>query len=629
MLKLPMSSSLGLMNQNRALALLTSTVLAVAVLGGLYWAQSVLIPLALGILFTTIATPVVRYIERSGLTRIPTVVIVTVVTAAAMIGLTWLIYAQVTQLIVDLPEHQENIIAKIDAVKEMTRSPSRANFERLLGNLKRSIDDQTTTSPPASVATPASAAGDGIWFPVAAVIGALIGQVLGYAALASVVAIFLLVDREEFRNRLVQLVGRGQITQTTKALDDAARRISRFLLMQALINSSYGVVLAIGLYALGVKYAILWGVLAAVLRYIPYIGGTIATVFPVTLSLAQFPSWWPALVIVGMVLVQEIIVNNFVEPKLFGQSIGVSSVALIVAATFWTFLWGPVGLIMAGPLTVCLAVLGKYVPRLGFLNVLLGDRVPLDQEVVLYQRLLAKDELETERIMADALAKLSLAEVYDTLVFPAAASAGRYGDHELLPRSDEQYIYTELEVIMANNAAPLTAPTSAEEESPVRLLLVAARDRGDRLGVVALAGTLNPQKYHVVRAADNLMGAEVVALVEREQFDGICISSLPPGGLSHTKYLCKRLRARQPQLKIFVGHWSGETTEKNGWSEVEADVVAHSLQTMLQQLDAWKPVLEASGETIARTDDNASTPASPHFDASFAETKLRAVAPGS
>lgn len=618
MLKLPMSSSLGLMNQNRALALLSSTVLAVAVLGGLYWAQSVLIPLALGILFTTIATPVVRFIERSGLTRVPTVVIVTVVTAAFMIGLTWLIYAQVTQLIVDLPEHQENIIAKIDAVKELTRSPSRANFERLLENLKRSIDDSPTSNPE-NVAAP-TAAGDSMWLPVAAVIGALIAQVLGYAALASVVAIFLLVDREEFRNRVVQLVGRGQLTQTTKALDDAARRISRFLLMQALINCSYGVVLAIGLYALGVKYAILWGVLAAVLRYIPYIGGTIATVFPVTLSLAQFPSWWPALVIVGMVLVQEIIVNNFVEPKLFGQSIGVSSVALIVAATFWTFLWGPVGLIMAGPLTVCLAVLGKYVPRLGFINVLLGDRVPLDQEVVLYQRLLAKDELETERIMADALGKLPLAQVYDTLVFPAATSAGRDGDQELLPRSDEQYIYDELEEIMSNNAAPLTTPTTAEDEAPVRLLLVAARDRGDRLGLVALASTLNPQKYHVVRAADNLMGAEVVAMVEKEHFDGICISSLPPGGLSHTKYLCKRLRAKQPQLKIFVGHWSGETSEANGWSEVEADVVAHSLQSMLQQLDAWKPVLEASGKTVARTDDNASTPAGPHFTTSLATT---------
>jgi predicted PurR-regulated permease PerM len=612
MLKRFGSTSFGLMNQNRALGSLAFTLMAVAVLAGLYWAQSVVVPLALGILFTTIAAPVLRYIERWGIGRIPGVVALTVVVVAVAAGLAWLIFAQAAQLAVDLPQYQENILAKVDYLKQATHSRSRESWDRLMKKVQESLKEDEAPAPPSPPVvgeeTPAAPAHDPLWLPAVTVVFGLMAQVAGHVALAGVVAIFLLVDREDFRNRIIQLVGRGQITQTTKALDDAARRISRFLLMQALINSSYGVVLAICLTVLGVKYAILWGVLAAVLRYIPYVGGTIATVFPVTLSLAQFPTWWPALVIVGIVITQEIIVNNFVEPKLFGHSIGVSSVALIVAAAFWTFLWGPMGLIMAGPLTVCLVVLGKYVPALRFLDVLLGDQTPLDQEVILYQRLLAKDELETERLLSEELAEKAVAEVYDELVFPAAMNAGADREQGLLSGDDEQYVYDELAEIMANNA-PSAASTALETSSPpVKLLLVPARDSGDRLGVAALLQTLHPAKYTITEATGSMMSAEIVAQAEEQQVDGLVISSLPPGGLSHTKYLCKRLRAKLPGLKIFVGHWSASAGESQGWSNVDADVVAHTLADMLNQLDAWKPVLESSAKAETPTLDSVPAP---------------------
>lgn len=625
MLKLPGSSTLGLHNQARALALLTYTVLAVAVLGGLYWAQSVVIPLALGILFTTIAAPVVKLIERVGLTRIPAVIAVTVVMAAIGAGLGWLIFAQTSQLVVDLPDYQENIVAKIDAVKELTRSPSRENWDRMMKKLQQTIDeealpDDAPPAPPEPVLEadereqPSSSGGDPIWLPAATVIFGLMAEVTGYIALALVVAIFLLVDREDMRNRLIQLTGRGQITQTTKALDDAARRISRFLIVQLCINVAYGILLAIGLYFLGVKYALLWGVLAAVLRYVPYVGGSIAVAFPVTLALAQFPSWWQASIIVGLVLVMEIIINNFVEPRLYGQSIGVSSVALIVAATFWTFLWGPVGLIMAGPLTVCLVVLGKYVPPLRFLDVLLGDQSPMERDVVLYQRLLAKDEIETERILEEELEQHTAIELYDSLIFPVGANAGLDRENGLLSSEDEQYVLDMLDEIMLTSVDPLaTSPPPGENVTPVRLLLAPARDRGDRLGVTALMSTLHPTKYQLVQANERMIGADIIALAEEQQVDGICISSLPPGGLSHTKYLCKRIRSRHPKLKIFVGHWSNDAAHARGWSSLDADVVVHSLAEMLKQLEAWKPVLEATGAKASEDEPGQSPIKKPHF----------------
>jgi len=617
--KLPGTTTVSRINHGRALAVLAYTVLGVAVVGGLYWAQSVVIPLALGILFATIAAPVVKQVERVGLSRVPAVALFTVVVAAILGGLGWLIFAQTTRLMVDLPKYQENIVAKVDTLAALTRSPSRENWDRLMQELQRTVEQpkpensSPTPEPAKEVTQPAPAArGDPLWLPGATLVFGLMAQASGYVALAMVVAIFLLVDREDSRNRIIQLIGRGQITLTTKALDDAARRISRFLTIQGLINVSYGFVLALGLSVLGVKYAILWGVLAVVLRYIPYIGGTIAATLPITQALAQFPNWWPALVIIGLVLAMEMIINNFVEPKLFGQSIGVSSVALIMSAAFWTFLWGPVGLIMAGPLTVCLAVLGKYVPPLRFLNVLLGDQEPLEKSVILYQRLLAKDETETERMMGDALEHQTLAQVYDTLVFPAAINAGMDRESGLLSSEEEQYVYDELDEIMSNNVSPATASPANENPRPARLLLIAARDMGDGLGVAALMNTLDPGEYHLVQASGSMTKGEVLTLAEQEKVDGICISSLPPGGLSHTKHLCKRIRATLPHVRIFVGNWIGSDGEKAGWSELDADAVVYSLQDMLKQLDGWKPVMEASGKAF-QSDHEGAASLKPHI----------------
>jgi predicted PurR-regulated permease PerM len=211
--------------------------------------------------------------------------------------------------------------------------------------------------------------------------------------------LFMLIKREDLRNRFIKLVGHDRMSFTTKAVDEVSLRISRYIIMQAIVNGTVGLALAIGLFLIGVKYAFLWGFLAAMLRYVPYVGIWLAALFPILLSLAMFDGWWESLAVIGLFLVLELVTGNLIEPWVLGQSMGVSEVALLVLAAFSAFLWGPVGLILAAPLTVCLAVLGKYVPSLGFLDILLGDQPALKTAASYYQRLLARDRDEAVNLV--------------------------------------------------------------------------------------------------------------------------------------------------------------------------------------------------------------------------------------
>lgn len=595
----------------RALTLFAYCGIAFAVLAGLYWAQPVLIPVALGLLLTTIAAPIIKLLQqRFGFSRIPAVATLSTLVMTVGLGIGWLIYSQATQLVAELPTYEDNIVAKIDSLQAMSRTPWREKWERLIQRVTRAIQTVPTPELPtpgnSAVVTatatepiaPATGASGVTAQGTTAIEHAL--QITGYFAFAAVLALFLLIDHGDFRNRIVQLVGRNQLTQTTKALDDAGKRISRFLLMQALINTTFGVVLTICLYLLHINYALLWGVLAVLLRYIPYVGGMMATTFPTLLALAQFTSWWPAIIIIGIVVIQEFIVNNFVEPKLFGNSIGVSPVALIIAAAFWTFLWGPVGLIIAGPLTVCLVVLGQYVPALRFLGALLGSEWSLQKEMVLYQRLLAKDEIETERIIEESLEEYGVTQTYDELIFPAAVGAGFDRQNELLSVEDEEHIYDELDATISENVEA-SQPNLEESKRPrVRILLVAARDRGDQLALNAIEHTLDRQRYELIIAAPGLMRTEIVALAKEEEVHAVCIVSLPPGGLSPTKYLCRQLRAALPKLKLLVAHMQNREDQREGWKTVSADGISFSLQDLLRQFEAWRPVLETPARQAAQ-----------------------------
>ena len=273
---------------------------------------------------------------------------------------------------------------------------------------------------------------------------------LSAAAFVVVLVIFMLLKYEDIRNRLIGLVGSGQLTVTTRALDDAGQRISRYLLMQCIINGSYGLAVGLGLFFLGVPYAVLWGFLAAVLRYIPYVGPLIAAVFPVTISLVAFPGWGHLALVLGLFVLLELWSNLIMEPWLYGQSIGVSEVGLLVVTGFWTWLWGPIGLVLATPLTVCIVVLGRHVPHLQFFDMLFGDAPALAPPVLYYQRLLARDQEEATEFVEEYVKAHTLEKVYDDVLIPALLLAWQDRQQGLLTGENEAFILQATQDIVAD-----------------------------------------------------------------------------------------------------------------------------------------------------------------------------------
>ena len=349
------------------LLILTGTVVGVVVVSCLYWAQTVFIPVALAVFLTFLLAPLVTALQRRGLRRLPSVILVVMLAAAVLGGVVWLVTAEVTSLAGEVPKYTENIKVKVKWLRHLGQGSVTSRLEKMIqditgawnlpaGSREEKHGDKppltASKKPTAVVLEPESPT----WLArIPAVLSSLLETLAGLA-LALVLVVFMLLKREDLRNRLIRLVSHGQITVMTKALDDAGQRISRFLLMQLIVNATVGLAVGVGLLAIGVRYAFLWGFLAAVFRYIPYIGVWIAALPPIVLSLAMFEGWVQPLLVIGQFLTIELLASNVAEPRLYGRSIGVSEVALLVAAAFWAFLWGPIGLVLSSPLTVCMVV---------------------------------------------------------------------------------------------------------------------------------------------------------------------------------------------------------------------------------------------------------------------------------
>ena len=387
----------------RALIVLTGTVVSVVVVTLLYWAQKVFIPFALAVFMSFLLTPLVSFLQRRRLGRTLSVILVVLLAAMVLGGVIWLVTAEVSSLAAELPTYTENIKEKIRSLREIGHGSVAEKLDKMVQDITGAWKAPSTVPksgaadvpvvpegialprPPSVILEPDSPA----WISRLPAVLSSMAESLGGFALALVLAVFMLLKRENLRDRLIRLVGTGQMTAMTKGLDDAGHRISRFLLTQFIINGSFGLALAIGLVAIQFPHALLFGFLAMLLRYVPYVGTVTTAVVLTTLGLAVFPGWVQPLLIIAFIVVLELVTANIMEPRLFSQSMGISEVALLVAAAFWAFLWGPVGLVLSSPLTVCLVVLGKYVPQLEFLDVLLGDEQSLDLDVSYYQRLLA------------------------------------------------------------------------------------------------------------------------------------------------------------------------------------------------------------------------------------------------
>src|SRR5581483_4328673 len=422
----------------------------VLVVACLYFAQAVLIPFALSLLLTFLLAPVVNLGQRLGLPRTVAVVISVGIAGLVIASIAWVVISQVTTLATDLrhnANYKQHIREKLGDLQKIEKggviADLQATVEEVMSQLEPAASSSAPDAKPRVVVQNDGSPLTTLWTTLAPLL-----ELLGAAALVIVFVIFMLLEYEDLRNRFIALVGARDLTLTTRALEDAGQRISRYVLMQFMINGSYGLALGVGLFFLGVPYAVLWGFLAGVLRYVPYIGSWIAAVFPLTISLVAFHGWGPLLGVGGLFLLLDLGSNMIMEPWLYGQSIGVSQVGLLVVTGFWTWLWGPVGLVLATPLTVCIVVLGHYVPQLYFFDVLVGDRAALTPPILYYQRLLARDQNEAEDLVHEYLQKHALHEMYDELMAPALLLAwqdrrqGTLGvpDHTFVLRATEEII---------------------------------------------------------------------------------------------------------------------------------------------------------------------------------------------
>ena len=416
----------------------TVIVFAVAV-AALYFGREVFVPLALAILLSFVLAPLVLLLRRLHIPRVPSVIIAVLIAFIVILGIGTLIGSQLAQLAENLPQYQTTIVEKIQSARSAAAGSGIAgrasSMLKDLGNEITSAPEKPNRTGAKGTAAPSGTAQQQAPVPVEIhqpplaplqLIQSVVGPLLAPLATAGIVIIFLLfilLQREDLRDRFIRLAGARDLQRTTRALDDGVHRLSRYFLMQSAINATFGVVIGIGLSLIGVPNPVLWGALAMLLRFVPYIGAPIAAIFPAALAIAVDPGWSMLFWTLGLFAVIEPIMGQVVEPLLYGHSTGLSAVAVVVAAVFWTWLWGPLGLVLSTPLTVCLVVLGRHVEHLQFLDVLLGDEPALTPEESFYQRMLAGDPDEAARQAEEFLKEKPLSAYYDDVAIKGLALA--------------------------------------------------------------------------------------------------------------------------------------------------------------------------------------------------------------
>ena len=529
----------------------------------LQWAQAVLVPVALAVLLTFVLAPPVTWLER-WIGRVPAV-LVTVALVFIVVGLGgWGLALQLTYLVDDLPRYRGNIAAKVADVRGANKGGTVEKLQETIDDLKVDLGQpdaaRGTPAEPVVVTTePVTGFTDFTW------LGPFVAP-LGTGALVLALVIFMLLERRDLRDRLIGLIGHGHLAVTTKAFDEAGTRVSRQLLMQSLVNVVYGTIVVIGLTVLDVPYPLVWGALGAALRFIPYVGPVLAAGAPILVSLAALPGWVGPLWVVGLFVALELFTNMVLETVLYAGAAGVSQVALLVSVAFWTWLWGPLGLLMATPLTVCLVVLGKHVPGLEFLATLMADTPPLAPEYGFYQRLLARDQSEAADLIDRHIKSAPARSVYDALLLPALNYAERDRLEHRLSADEEAMVIDAtrellgdaLESVRQIDAAPVAvedAVTPPQPREPLRVLGYATNGVADELALTMLAAVLDDLPITIERGATRMLASELIAHVRAQAVSVICLADLPPSPLSKTRYLVKRLRAAFPDLRILVGRW--------------------------------------------------------------------------
>jgi predicted PurR-regulated permease PerM len=570
----------------------------------LYWARPVLIPLAIAVTLNFLLAPALIQIERLKLPRIPAVLAVVLLTFALAGTVSWIVARQIITVVNDLPNYRDNIHEKLSTLHLPTTGPLSTTVTsiREIGDELSSgteVDNQPEVHTPRGQEKLERGKDQSQPIPVTVVPAPQSGRQylvqyarpalerIGALIIVFVFTIYMLLKREDLRNRLLLLAGVGRLNLMTQALNDAAARISRYLVMNVLVNIGYGLIFGASLYLLGVPNATLWGALMAILRMVPYVGTMIAGLSTLMFTLAVFNGWWHALWVLLLFAGLELVIANFVEPQIYGKRTGISAFALVVMAIVWTMLWGWPGLIVSTPLTVCLIVLGRHVPQMSFLHILLGEDAALSPEASFYERLLAMDQPEAHAIADRFLKGRTLGELYDEVVLPALLLSERDRHKGALDEVHSIWLYqSSIELIaeLTDYQLPLLDP-DAEHCSPV--VCIPAEDRADEIAGTMLAQLLERCGHRTLLLSQTALSPEIMARLAEDAATILCISAAPPFAFAQARKLAQTLRQSLPRNGIVIGLWGSEGEAdalRARFGNARPNAVAITLEEALKQV---------------------------------------------
>jgi predicted PurR-regulated permease PerM len=595
-----------------------AAVIAAVVVALVYFGRPLLVPLALSILMAFALAPVVEFLRRLRIGRIVGVILTVTMAVLLISGIATFIGTQLAWLAVGLPQYQHNIVDKIQSVEG-----SAANNGIVQGaiGMFNSMSEQIAHVPAApgkDLQSKTTAQNNDPAVPVVIqepppgpiellenVAGPLL-EPLANLTIIIIFVIFILLQKEDLRDRFIMLAGARDLQRTTLAIDDGAERLSRYLLLQTAVNTAFGLLVGLGLWAAGVPNPALWGLIAGMFRFVPYIGVPIAALLPLALSIAVDPGWSVTFWTLGVFIVLESITGQAVEPWLYGRNMGLSALAVVVAAGFWTFVWGPVGLLLSTPLTMCLVVLGRHVDQLRFLDVMLGDAPPMAPEESFYLRMLAGNPDEAAEQAEVYLQDHSLPVYFDEVAIRGLAQAQLDVNRGALTEEGRKRIASTVEGFIDNlttNEDPETREASISHETvppdwqhkPV--LCVAGRSVLDHAAASLLAHLLQRQGIGARIATFDEVSPNAIQDLVCDGVRVVCVSYLEPGSPKNARYLARRLRKRLPGLPLIAGFWSvieDDTQYLDSFEATECDFLANNLRQALQQILALmtKPASE-------------------------------------
>ncbi len=589
------------------IASLMTLLVGVVVVACLYLAREVLIPITLAVLLSFLLAPLVNLLRRIHLGRVPSVICAVVLALGMILGLGGLIGTQVAELAGEIPAYQYTIEHKIDSLRNFTVG----RLTNLATNLSQRIGLKTATLPTPAEQKPQNSGPQPVPVQVqpappsamslAESILEPVASPLATTVIVLLVTVFILLQREDLRDRMIRLFGSGDLHRTTGAMDDAARRLSRYFLAQLCVNTSFGCVIGFGLAVIGIPSPVLWGILAGLLRFVPYIGVPIAALFPVALAAAVSPGWGRAIWTAGLYIVCELITGQAIEPVVYGRSTGLSPAAVMIAVIFWTWLWGPIGLILSTPLTLCLVVLGRHFKRLEFLDVLLGDQPALSPVESFYQRMLAGDPDEAEEQAELLLREMPLSAYYDEVALPGLQLAASDAARGVLDQEQIDRIKRAMEEMItdlhdhtddpraANGRGLAIPPGPADRRREAFenvILCVAGRGPLDEAAASMLAQLLGKHGLSARPVPHDTVGRVRIMELEPRGVAMVCLCYLEVSGApAHLRFLLRRLRQRFPTQPILVGLWSAEDVimrDDRLRSELGADHYVSSLQQAVE-----------------------------------------------